>query len=89
MLPQDFYSVLESDARLSLNAISRVLETINTGNMNLECSEEEKLTITAFVDTIAQQTNSKISTDIIDGLEEEDEEEIERYTKTTDPKLVS
>lgn len=86
---QDFYSVLESDARLSLNAISRVLETINTGNMNLECSEEEKLTITAFVDTIAQQTNSKISTDIIDGLEEEDEEEIERYTKTTDPKLVS
>jgi len=87
---QDFATVTEESMRLTLDTISRVLETINTGNPNLECSEEEKNIITAFIDTIAQTTSNELNKDILDQIDDEEEEaEIERYTKTSDPNLVS
>ena len=57
---QDYCTVSEDSIRLSLDTISRVLETINTGDPNLECSEEEKDIITAFIDTIAQTTSNEL-----------------------------
>jgi len=86
---QDYCTVSEESIRLSLDTISRVLETINTGDPNLECSEEEKDIITAFIDTIAQTTSNELNKDLLDPIDETEDEEIERYTETKKDDFVS
>ncbi len=80
---QAFITIPEEEARLSLNAIKKVLLTINTKNPNLECSEEEKETVMAFINTISNSINSLMNDDMA-NFSDEEEEEIERYTKLKD-----
>ena len=90
-IDQNLNTVSEEDMRLSLNVISKVLDTINTGEPNIECSDREKNIVVAFVDTITSSFSKNPNKDLFEGFDEEDEEDIKRYTETEDlnNKLVS